>query len=207
MPTIKNLTGALLVAGFTCAAYAAVPPTTPTSGYAVSPTQQQQQDDTKPKQDATKPPKQDEAKPPKQDATKPPTDKNAAKAPKPGEQPMPPRQKADTDQPRAGKNPPAAGQKDQRQGGGGSHGRISDSAYQSHFSRQHTFNVRSVVTTTTVVPNQTQFVYGGYTFVFLEAWPAGWGWGDECYIDYIDGEYVLIDVSHPGMQITLSIVG
>jgi len=30
---------------------------------------------------------------------------------------------------------------------------------------------------------------------------------DDCYIDYIDGEYVLIDLSHPGMQIALEIVG
>ncbi len=30
---------------------------------------------------------------------------------------------------------------------------------------------------------------------------------DDCYIDYIDGEYVLIDVAHPGVQITVSIVG
>jgi hypothetical protein len=189
MPTIRNLTGALLVAGFTCAAYAAVPPTTPTDGYAVS-APQQQQDDTKPKQDDAKPT----------------TDKNAAKAPKPGEQPVPSRPKAGQPQPKENRNQPAAaGPKGQA--AGGSHGRISDRDYQAHFSRQHTFSVRTVVTTTRIVPNQTQFAYGGYTFVFLEPWPAGWVLTDDCYIDYIDGEYVLIDLAHPGMQITLSIVG
>lgn len=85
--------------------------------------------------------------------------------------------------------------------------RVSDSDLKAHFGQQHKFNVRQVVTTTTIVPNQTQFVYTGYTFVFADAWPAGWAMGDDCYIDYIDGQYFLIDVVHPGVRVALTIVG
>ncbi|MGB6689578.1 MAG: hypothetical protein WBE76_17220 [Terracidiphilus sp.] len=63
-----------------------------------------------------------------------------------------------------------------------------------------------MVTTTTIVPNQTRFVYTGYTFIFVDPWPAGWALGDDCYIDYVDGGYFLFDVAHPGVQITLTIL-
>lgn len=72
--------------------------------------------------------------------------------------------------------------------------------------REHKFSVRSVVTTTTIVPNQTRFVYTGYTFVFVDAWPAGWAMGDDCYIDYVDGGYFIFDGMHPGVQVALTIV-
>ena len=34
-----------------------------------------------------------------------------------------------------------------------------------------------------------QFQYGGYSFVLADAWPADWSYDDDCYIDYIDGEF------------------
>ena len=199
MRVIRNLTGTILVAGLGAFAYAAVPPTAaPTTGpvaYA-----QQQQDQTPPKQDETKP-KKDETKPAK-------TDKQA----QPKDQTEPNRQQSRDEKQQPGKqqardNRDSSRSMQAQKGGGGQHGRISDNDYHAHFGQQHSFSVHRVITTTRIVPNQTQFVYGGYTFVFVEAWPAGWAMTDDCYIDYIDGEYVLIDVVHPGVQITLNIVG
>jgi DNA mismatch repair ATPase MutL len=89
----------------------------------------------------------------------------------------------------------------------GSGGRIPDKDYKAHFGQEHKFSARQVVTTTTIVPNQTRFVYTGYTFVFVDPWPAEWAMDDDCYIDYIDGEYYLLDLDHPGVQIELAIVG
>lgn len=86
-------------------------------------------------------------------------------------------------------------------------GRIPDQDFKSHFGQEHKFSVKQVVTTTTIVPNQTRFVYTGYTFVFVDPWPAGWALDDDCYIDYVDGGYFLLDPEHPGVQIALTIVG
>jgi pyruvate/2-oxoglutarate dehydrogenase complex dihydrolipoamide acyltransferase (E2) component len=194
MKIINHLTSACLIAGLTCVAYGSAKPSAaafPTTGSAASPTAQQQ-DDTKPKQDDTKP---------KQDAAKPQNDKNDSKAPRPGQQPMQSRQQAEKTQARDAKSQPSENR------ASGNHGRISDRDYQSHFGQSHTFSVRTVVTTTRIVPRQTQFAYGGYSFVFLEPWPSGWVLTDECYVDFINGEYVLVDVAHPGVLITLSIVG
>jgi len=84
---------------------------------------------------------------------------------------------------------------------------IPDPKFKASFGRQHTFTVKKVVTTTTIVQNQTQFVYGGYTFVFLDPWPAGWLLTDDCYVDFIGDEYVLVDVVHPGVTVALLVVG
>jgi outer membrane biosynthesis protein TonB len=92
-----------------------------------------------------------------------------------------------------------------RPAGKGAH--IPDPQFKAHFGKQHTFAVTRVLTTTTIVPNQTQFVYVGYTFIFLDPWPAEWLFTDECYIDYVDDEYFLFDVFHPGIRIALFVVG
>jgi len=184
MRLIRNFAGALAIAGMASLAYASGPSSAaaPLNTHTMLSAAQQ---------DQTAPPKQDE----KQDQSKP-KDAKAPAADK--DHPAPAKQQSERDQ----RQDRAVQQKNQ-----GSHGRISDRDYQAHFSRAHSFTVRTVVTTTHIVPNQTRFVYGGYNFVFLEPWPAGWMLTDDCYIDYIDGEYVLIDLAHPGMQITLSIVG
>jgi hypothetical protein len=40
----------------------------------------------------------------------------------------------------------------------------------------------------------------------VDAWPAGWAYTDDCYIDYIDGEYFLFDLLHPGVRIAVFVV-
>lgn len=84
---------------------------------------------------------------------------------------------------------------------------IPDTKFKATFGRQHSFTVTQVVHQTVVVPGQTQFPYGGYTFVIVDAWPSGWAMSDGCYIDYIDGDYFLIDLFNPSFRVALFVVG
>ena len=82
---------------------------------------------------------------------------------------------------------------DQRSSGG--HGRIPDDRFRASFGREHHFRVGHV--------DNRRFQYGGYSFVYNEAWPREWSYDDDFYIDYIDGQYYLIDLTHPGVQLLL----
>jgi hypothetical protein len=99
----------------------------------------------------------------------------------------------------------SAQQRQTRPAGKSAH--IPDPQFKANFGKQHRFTVNRVITTTTVVPNQTQFVYAGYTFIFLDPWPADWLFTDDCYVDYVDEEYFLFDVFHPGIRVALFVVG
>ena len=55
----------------------------------------------------------------------------------------------------------------------------------------------------TMVNSQPAFQYGGYTFLIIDEWPVAWAYTDDCYVDYIDGDYFLFDLLHPGMRIAL----
>lgn len=79
---------------------------------------------------------------------------------------------------------------------------IPDDRFRAQFGRGHTFAVRRA----TVAGDQPGFVYGGYTFVMLDPWPSDWAYTDGCYVDYVDGDYYLYDMMHPGMRIALFIV-
>jgi cell division protein FtsN len=164
----------------------------------------------------------DEAKPqqqeePKQDEAKPPRQQNESQEAKPSREP---------EQPKAQEAKPSNNQKqDEKQNGemrsgkeqdhavqnnGGDHAargseqrgqRIPDDKFRSNFGRQHTFRVR-----TQVVEGQPRFQYSGYWFALATPWPGDWDYADDCYVDYIDGEYVLIDLRHPGVQLALIVV-
>jgi cell division protein FtsN len=164
----------------------------------------------------------DEAKPqqqeePKQDEAKPPRQQNEPQQAKPSRE---------QEQPKAQEAKPSNNQKqDEKQNGemrsgkeqdhavqnnGGDHAargseqrgqRIPDDKFRSNFGRQHTFRVR-----TQVVEGQPRFQYGGYWFALATPWPGDWDYADDCYLDYIDGEYVLIDLRHPGVQLALIVV-
>jgi hypothetical protein len=82
---------------------------------------------------------------------------------------------------------------DQRSGGG--HGRIPDDRFRASFGREHHFRVGHI--------DNRRFQYGGYWFTYNEGWPGGWAYTDDFYIDYIDGQYYLIDLTHPGVQLLL----
>ncbi|MGA9528383.1 MAG: hypothetical protein WBS24_09725 [Terriglobales bacterium] len=85
----------------------------------------------------------------------------------------------------------------------GKGGHIPDDKFRANFGKGHTFVVNHPV----IVNNQPTFQYGGYTFIMAQPWPMGWAYTDDCYIDYIDGEYFLFDLLHPGVQIEIFVNG
>jgi hypothetical protein len=84
----------------------------------------------------------------------------------------------------------------------GKSGHIPDDRFRARFGRSHTFRAQRPV----VVEGQPRFEYSGYTFALIDVWPADWAYSDDCYIDYVDGEYFLFDLLHPGMRIALFVV-
>jgi hypothetical protein len=149
-------------------------------------------------QEVPPPPRQPEMTPPRgQEEAKPPKQQPEAKPPK--------MEKQEQEKPAHEKHGTSAEQRQARPSGKSTH--IPDPKFKANFGKQHTFTVNRVITTTTVVPNQTQFVYAGYTFIFLDPWPAEWLFSDDCYIDYVDDEYFLFDAFHPGIRVALFVVG
>ena len=155
--------------------------------------QEARPEEAKPAQEEAKPPRQDEAKPPKQN-------NKEVKPPKPQEEAKP--QKQDEMKPARPEAREETSGRNQQREAGQSGSRIPDDKFKSHFGRQHTFVINQV----TVVQGQPQFQYSGYSFTLVDAWPAGWAYTDDCYIDYIDGEYFLFDLLHPGVRIAVMVV-
>ncbi len=81
-------------------------------------------------------------------------------------------------------------------------GRIPDDKFRAQFGRQHKFKVNR----TTTPQGQPGFQYGGYTFSFVDVWPGDWAYTDDFYVDYIDGEYFLFDLLHPGVGVAIIVV-
>lgn len=130
--------------------------------------------------------RQQEEKPPKQDEMKPP--KHEDKRPEQAQQP----ERTQPERPQQNAARPANGRG----------GHIPDDKFRAHFGRQHTVVIRQPV----IVEGQPRFQYSGYWFAFADPWPAGWAYTDDCYIDYVDGEYFLFDLLHPGVRIALFVV-
>ena len=146
---------------------------------------QEQHEDAKPQEarpeaQEERPAHQDEAKSPKQDEVKPPREQKQD-APK---------------QAQRGEHP------DQPAKNGQQAGHIPDDKFRAHFGRQHTV----VIHQPTIVEGQPRFQYSGYWFTIVDAWPVGWAYTDDCYIDYIDGEYFLFDLRHPGVRVAIVVV-
>lgn len=141
-----------------------------------------QQNEAKPasRQDEMKTPRQDEAKPAKQE-----------------KQEQKQEEKQSRDEMKQGRQEQEG---HARPAGKGGH--IPDDRFHAQFGRSHTFRAQRPV----VVEGQPRFEYGGYSFVLIDAWPADWAYTDDCYIDYVDGEYFLFDLLHPGMRIALFVV-
>jgi hypothetical protein len=85
--------------------------------------------------------------------------------------------------------------------GGGHYGRISDAGYRSHFGRGHSFHMMRPQ----MIGGYNRFQYGGYWFGYNQAWPVGWDYNDDCYVEYIDGVYYMFNLRHPGFRLTLNI--
>ena len=156
------------------------------------------QDDKPARQEEAKPqPKPDDAKPAHADEAKPAHPDEAKPAKQDDE-----RRAQDQSHPQAAperQDHPEQRQADARPAGKGGH--IPDEKFHANFGRSHTFRAQTVI-----VSGQPQFQYGGYSFQLVDAWPVGWAYTDDCYIDYIDGEYFLFDLLHPGVRIAVFVV-
>jgi hypothetical protein len=75
--------------------------------------------------------------------------------------------------------------------------RIPEEKFHASFGSSHHFHVER--------SNDRRFQYGGYYFNYSEPWPSDWAYTDDVYIDYIDGEYYLIDPRHPGIRLLVVI--
>ena len=177
---------------------------------------QEPREDSKPPQEPTK---QEEARPEPRNEAAPPAHHNEVKPPQQEEAKPPKSEKEESDKPPRDEAKPAhehhgeqpekgqAAQSGQHARPSGKSAHIPDPKFKANFGRQHGFKANRVINQTTIVVGQTQFVYSGYTFIFLDPWPAEWLFTDDCYIDYVDGDYFLFDAFHPGIQIALFVVG
>lgn len=155
------------------------------------------------KQDDMKAPRQEEAKPAKPEQDRRQEEAQPRGDMRQGQQPQQ-NDRHEAAQPEPGRQQTAQ-QPAEQQGHGrpaGRSGHIPDDRFRAQFGRGHTF----VAQRPQVVNGQPQFVYGGYTFVMVDAWPADWSYSDDCYIDYVDGDYFLYDLVHPGMRIALFVI-
>lgn len=157
------------------------------------------QEEPKPKQDEAKPPHQDKAKPAKQDKQDQKREDQSRDQMKPEGQEHPGQQMEHARPEGQEQARPEEHAQGARPAGKGGH--IPDDKFHSHFGRGHHFRAHGVI-----VQGQPQFRYSNYTFELVDAWPADWAYTDDCYIDYIDGEYFLFDLLHPGVRIAVFVV-
>jgi hypothetical protein len=75
--------------------------------------------------------------------------------------------------------------------------RIPDDKFRSNFGHEHRFHFQRGW--------GQHFEYGGYAFVLSSPWPSAWSYDDYVYVDFIDGQYYLIDVVHPETRILVSV--
>ena len=85
--------------------------------------------------------------------------------------------------------------------GGGQYGRISNANYSAHFGHGHSFHMGRPQ----MSGGYNRFQYGGYSFGYNQAWPGGWGYNDNFYVEYTDGNYLMYDLMYPGMYISLNL--
>jgi len=194
---VIGTTGLFFLLGATAAAYAALDPQEPGDK------PEKQEEKAKPeKQEKQSQPVKQEAKQPKQEQDKP--AKQEAKQAK-QEQDKSTKQEAKQEQ-----NDKHAAQQDQQSAqqsqrdagnrGGGEHGRISDDHYRTSFGSGHNFHVNRGDY------DHRRFQYGGYSFGFIDPWPADWYYTDNVYVVYDDGCYYMCDAVHPGIRISINIL-
>lgn len=75
--------------------------------------------------------------------------------------------------------------------------RIPDPQFRRSFGREHTVRIDR---------GERRFQSNGFVFEVVEVWPEDWIFEDECYIDYIDDDYYLVDVVHPEHRIVVIVV-
>jgi hypothetical protein len=149
--------------------------------------------DDKPQQEEPKRQEQEEARPANK---QPEARQDEARPAKPDKNEQKQQEKQSRDEMKADRQQPEHGRP------AGKSARIPDDKFRAQFGRSHTFRAQRPE----VVDGQPRFQYGGYSFVLIDAWPVDWAYTDDCYIDYVDGEYFLFDLLHPGIRIALTVV-
>jgi hypothetical protein len=150
---------------------------------------QQEEPKAEPKHEAA-PPRQNEMKPPHQDEAKPPKEERRDEK---QESAKPPKDQARPAHEQQGE------QAERHERPAGRSTRIPDDKFRAKFGREHTVVIRQPV----IVEGRPRFQFSGYWFDIVDPWPAEWLYTDDCYVDYIDGEYFLFNVRHPGVRIAL----
>jgi outer membrane biosynthesis protein TonB len=78
--------------------------------------------------------------------------------------------------------------------------RIPPEKFQSNFGNQHYFQVQDL-------QDGRRFQHAGYWFEIVEVWPADWSYHDLCYIGEDADEYYIADMYHPGVRVSVIVVG
>ena len=146
-----------------------------------------QNDAQPPRQDETKPSRQEEARPPKQQNERNPQTENA---------------RPERDQAKPGREEHGQAQQNSHARPAGKSAHIPDEKFRASFGRPHTF----VISRPVVVEGQPRFQYSGYWFEIVDPWPAEWAYTDDVYVDYIDGDYFLFDLLHPGVRVAVFVI-
>lgn len=171
------------------------------------PSEEKRPEATKPAPNDAKSPRADEAKPEKQNDNNR-DEKAVQQEDKMKQQNDAARQQDDKNKgqndarPAAQENSSGQSGRNVQASGGQRGGHIPDDKFRGSFGREHHF----VIHQATTVQGQPGFQYGGYSFILADGWPAGWAYTDDCYVDYIDGEYFLFDLLHPGVRVALIVV-
>ncbi|PYU22968.1 MAG: hypothetical protein DMG32_17005 [Acidobacteria bacterium] len=152
---------------------------------------QQEQSKPEPDRDAPPPPHRNEVKPPKQDEVKPPKQERQESAKPPRNEAKPTKEQHGQQAQGHPGHPP------------GKSVHIPDEKFRASFGRQHTF----VISRPAIVEGRPRFQFVGYWFEIIDPWPVDWLYTDDCYIDYIDGDYFLFDVLHPGVRVLVFVIG
>lgn len=89
-------------------------------------------------------------------------------------------------------------QQPQRDAGDRGGRRIPDDRFRSNFGREHRFHIQR--------SDDRRFQYGGYAFEYTQEWPSVWSYGDDLYIEEVDGQYYLCDYEHPEVRVIVILV-
>jgi len=147
--------------------------------------------------------KQEKTKPaPSQKQEKPAKRTQQAQRPKKAKPTQPPQQRAARQQKAAPARTQQRGQEQQRAGRSepaAGHGSIPEARFRASFGSSHTFHVNRAAF------GSGRFQYGGYWFNAAGAWPVGWLYTDNVYVDYLNGGYFLCNPLHPGVYISINI--
>jgi hypothetical protein len=81
-------------------------------------------------------------------------------------------------------------------------GRVPYARFHASFGSAHRFHVSHFM----MVGGRRQFVYGGYRFAIVGAWPMGWAYTSPFYIDWIDGGYFMFNPLYPGIRVAIIVL-